>query len=460
MHPFLVTRGATLLAVILLGGCGVLPKVTPDMARHKGPLQIEGAHGPLTVAQSKAVLDSLGERGRGTGVFERHLALEQAIVGTPLVAGNRVVLLEDGEEAYPAMLRAIASATDHVNLETYILEDDATGRRFRDALVERQRAGVQVNLIYDSVGSFGTPDAFFEPLVASGARVLEFNPVNPLTARAGWQVNNRDHRKLLIADGRVAIVGGINISGVYSGGSSRRLPRARPAEPLPWRDTDLQIEGPVVAEFQKLFLGTWTLQKGDPLPERLYFPEQEREGNEVVRAIGSSPNEPYSQIYATLVSAINSAEREVFLTNAYFAPDAQLVAALKDAAARGVDVRLILPGRTDSALIFHAGRSYYTELLRGGVRIFERESALLHAKTVLIDGVWSTVGSTNLDWRSFLHNAELNAVVLGPDFGAQMREMFEADLAESKAITLEQWRRRPWSLRIKERLSRLWAYWL
>ena len=168
----------------------------------------------------------------------------------------------------------------------------------------------------------------------------------------------------------------------------------------------------------------------------------------------------YSLIYATLLSAIGSAETSVHLTNAYFAPDPQLLAALEAAAARGVDVRLILPGRTDSWLVFHAGRGYYERLLRARVRIFERRGAILHSKTALVDGVWATVGSTNLDWRSFLHNHELNAVVLGAEFGTQLQAMFEKDLAASDEIVLAQWRQRGLSLRAKELFARLWEYWL
>jgi len=179
-----------------------------------------------------------------------------------------------------------------------------------------------------------------------------------------------------------------------------------------------------------------------------------------VRAIGSSPDEPFSQIYVTLLSAISSASTEVWLTNAYFVPDPQLLAALEAAAARGVDVRLVLPGRTDSALVFHAGRSYYEQLLQAGVKIFERRNAMMHAKTAVIDGVWSTVGSTNLDWRSFLHNQEVNAVVLGTEFGDRMRAAFESDVAQSEQITLEQWQRRSIGMRAKEAFARLWQYWL
>lgn len=452
---------AGLIGLARLTCCASLPTLVPDLARRPGPpVQLEGARGPLSAAQSKAILDRLASRGQDTSIFDRHLALEEAIVGSPLTTGNRVVLLQDGPATYRAMLSAILAARDHINLETYILDDDDVGQRFAQALIDKQRQGVQVNLIRDSVGTLGTPVAFFERMADSGIKVLEFNPVNPVEARKDWELNQRDHRKLLIVDGRTAFLGGINISSVYSGGSSSGGMRARPAGTPAWRDTDLQLEGPVVAELQKLFLATWESQKGAPLAEKNYFPRLESAGREVVRAIGSSPEEPYSLIYATLLSAIESAETSVHLTNAYFVPDPQLLAALEAAAGRSVDVKLILPSQTDSWLVFHAGRRYYDRLLRAGVKIHERRGGILHSKTALIDGVWATVGSTNLDWRSFLHNYELNAVVLGADFGRQVQAMFDKDLAASDAIALEQWQRRPLRVRVKELLARAWEYWL
>jgi cardiolipin synthase A/B len=448
------------LCLISLAACSTLPEVAPGSAPATSRTQVEGSQGPLSPARSQAVLAGLERGAEDTGIFDRHLAVEQSVSDSPLLTGNRVRLLQDGPDTYRAMFAAIAAARDHINMETYILEDDEVGKRFMDALVEKQQQGVQVNLIYDSVGTLGTPAAFFERLRDSGIRTLEYNPVNPATARAGWDVNGRDHRKLLIVDGQTAFLGGINISSVYSAGSSRRQPKTSPDGKQPWRDTDLQIEGPVVAELQKLFLATWQEQQGEPLAPRNFYPPLQPQGHDVVRAMGSSPDDAYSLIYVTLLSAIACAETEIWLTNAYFVPDPQVLAALKAAVARGVDVRLVLPGKTDSALVFHAGRSYYDELLQDGVVIYERRDALLHSKTAVIDGVWSTVGSTNLDWRSFLHNQELNAVVLGTEFGDLMRAAFASDIAKSEQITLEQWQRRSIVLRIKERSARLWQYWL
>ena len=462
------------LAVCLFGlfgltGCSSLPTIVPDLALSPGPpVQLEGARGPLSTARSKAILAHLASRGQETDIFDRHLAVEEAIVGSPLTTGNQVRLLQNGPATYRAMYASILAAQDNINMETYILDDDEVGQRFAQALMDKQRQGVQVNLIRDSVGTLDTPEAFFRQLSDSGIQVLEFNPINPLAVRKEWELNQRDHRKLLIVDGRTAFLGGINISSVYSGGSFRTGSRSKPKnEPesgtevnLAWRDTDVKLQGPVVAEFQKLFLATWKSQKGAPLKEMNYFPPPETAGHGVVRAIGSSPDEPFSLIYATLLSAIGSAETSVHLTNAYFAPDPQLLEALEAAARRGVDVTLILPSSTDSWLVFNAGRRYYDRLLRAGVKIYERRGVILHSKTALIDGVWATVGSTNLDWRSFLHNYELNAVVLGSEFGKQVQTMFDKDLAESDAITLEQWERRPLGPRLKEWFAHIWEYWL
>ena len=453
------------LAVASCVGCSSLPTIVPDLAARPGTaVQLEGARGPLSAAQSKAILAALASRSPNTDIFERHLALEEAIVGSPLTTGNQVILLQDGPATYQAMFAAISAAKDHINLETYILDDDEVGQRFAQALMAKQAQGVQVNLLRDSAGTFGTPAAFFAQLVASGIRVHEFNPINPLAARASWQWNQRDHRKLLIVDGRTAFLGGINISSVYSGGSFKSGSKGQPKNPgaddPAWRDTDLQLQGPVVAELQKLFIEAWEKQKGPPLAAKNYFPPPQNAGRQVVRAIGSSPDEPFSQIYATLLSAIASAETSVRITNAYFVPDPQLLAALEAAAERGVDVTLILPSQTDSWLTFHAGRRNYARLLRAGVKLYERRGVILHSKTALIDGVWATVGSTNLDWRSFLHNHELNAVVLGAEFGSQVQAMFERDLGASDAVTLEQWQRRSLDLRVKELFAWAWEYWL
>jgi cardiolipin synthase len=448
--------------VLALAACAAYPQIERRQAKaDTGAVQMEGARGPLSRERSAAIIARLkGQSGETPDILDQHIAVEQEVTGRPLTTGNRVRLLEDGPATYQAMFAAMNAARDHINLETYIFEDDEVGRKFADVLLAKQAAGVQVHLIYDSVGSIKTPREFFERLRQGGVRVLEFNPVNPLTAKKGWQINNRDHRKLLVADGRIAFVGGINISDVYASGSSATRSQGPDRKRTNWRDTHVSIEGPAVAEFQKLFIETWERGKGDAMPARNYFPPLKRVGKDIVRAVGSIADQDSSPIYATFVSAVDSAQEHVHITVAYFIPDPLSLEVLKDAAQRGVDVKIILPSHTDFWAVFHAGRSYYDEMLRAGIKIYERRGALLHSKSVLVDGVWSTVGSSNWDPRSFLHNNELNAVVLGREFAQDMRAMFEKDLANSDRIELEQWRRRSPLDRMKETFARMWEYWL
>lgn len=456
-----------LICLAAAAGCATLPDTDALIARHAGQkAQFETARGALSERRSAAILAELKRKSGDLDVLDRQMVLEQQIAGSPLFLGNRITLLQDGEATYAAMFAAIRGARDHINMETYIFDDDETGHRFADLLLEQQARGIQVNLIYDSFGGIKTPKEFFERLKAGGIDVLEFNPVNPLKAAGPWNINHRDHRKLLIVDGETAFLGGINISGVYASGSvvlrsagmtGKAAGSQDTTEKIEWRDTDLRIEGPVVGELQKLFLQTWEKQRGAPPAQRAYYPALVERGNEIVRAIGSTPDDPYSLMYLTLISAIGNAEKQVYLTNAYFVPDPQLIKALTDAVGRGVDVRLVLPGHSDSAVVFHAGRSHYSSLLERGVRIYERTGVLLHAKTAVIDGVWSTVGSTNLDWRSFMDNDELNAIVLGRAFGLQMQTMFARDIRGSQAIDPAEWEERPAGFRLREWVARAWG---
>lgn len=439
-------------------GCATLPDTEFLTERYATQsARFESARGPVGARRGAAIVAELKRKSGDLDILDRQVALEQEIGGSSLMVGNKVVLLQDGPETYRAMLAAIGAAKDHVNLESYIFEDGEAGQRFADLLLERQAHGVQVNIIYDSVGAFATAPAFFERFRQAGIQVLEFNPLNPLAPGKAWAPNHRDHRKLLVVDGRTAFLGGINISGVYTTGSGIRKRDARAGESEGWRDTDVRIEGPVVADYQRLFMATWEKQRGAKLARRDYFPALQPQGTELVRAIGSTPDDEYSLIYLTLVSAIASSEKQVQIVNAYFVPDPQLVRALLEAAARGVDVRIILPQHSDSGMAYHAGRSHFSELLAGGVKIHERRGALLHAKSAVIDGVWSCVGSSNLDWRSALDNDEVNAVIVGRDFARQMQAAFALDIAASEEIDLASWQRRALVLRVKELAAQLWA---
>jgi len=453
-----------LLSASILGlscGCATLPDVAEKMdaaPSTQEPRQIASAKGLLSPKQSKAIMDRLKQSVDPTDILERYIAVVESVTESPLTKGNKVTLLADGQAAYAAMFKAIQGARDHINLETFIIDDDDVGREFSNLLLKKQAEGVQVSLIYDSVGSFTNPASFFQRLRDGGIKVVEFNPVNPFKAQGEWLLAHPDHRKMLIVDGKIAITGGINISSVYSSKLSGRDEDDR--TPLPWRDTDVQIEGPAVAEFQKLFLETWTRQNGPELSGRDYYQKMQEDGNALVLVIGSTPGADNRLTFIMYVAAITFAEHSIHLTNAYFIPDDQILKAFKDAAGRGVDVKIILPGTTDSTLALYAAQYNYSELLESGVKIYERRNALLHAKTAVIDGVWSTVGSTNLDYWSLLSDDEVNAVVLSREFAVEMEKSFAKDLAESHEIKWEEWKGRPVFSKLSEWFAHLFVHWL
>jgi cardiolipin synthase len=452
-------RLAAAAAAFFLAACASVPPIDRYLiSQEREPVRVETARGVLSHAQSVKILEDLKRRSPDSDLLQRHVAVEEALTETPLTAGNVVVALEDGKAAYASMLQAMRSARQHIHMEMYIFEADETGKRFAEAMKERVRAGVRVRLIYDAVGCIGTPKEFFTDLADHGVQVVVYNPVSAKNILGSAEsVQNRDHRKLLIVDGRVAFLGGINISNVYGSGSGSSGGDV-PFEDRPWRDLQVRLEGPVVIDLQHAFQAQWEKWRKEPLKDTALYPDVGAPGKHLVRAIAASPSSKgLNPSYVALISAIESAEKEVSITNAYFVPHPQLLKALQDAARRGVQVKLVLPSKTDNAVVYHAGRSFYSDLLEAGVRIFERKRRLLHAKSAVIDGVWSTIGSTNLDWRSLAYNDELNAVVLGPEFAAQMQGIFARDVSNSEEITLEKWRARPFEDRIKEMVAKAWS---
>lgn len=388
-----------------------------------------------------------------------HSALEAAATHRPLLAGNKVTLLYDGPQTMAAMLQAVSTAKDHIHLETYIFDQDAVGLQFADLLIAQQKAGVQVRVIYDAVGTIGTPQAFFDRMRNGGIQLLAFNPVNPFKLAGPWEPNHRDHRKILVVDGVVAFTGGVNISSTYANSSLFRS-KSRKNAKVGWRDTHLQIQGPAVAALQREFLNNWTQQTHQVLKGSNFFPTLREQGKTLVRIIASGPDDGDQEIYQAYLLAIRTARQSVHLTCAYFVPDVQMLQALTQAARRGVDVKIILPGVKESGLAFFAGHSFYSEMLASGIRVYQLKIAVLHAKTAVVDGTWSTVGSTNIDTRSFLHNYEVNAVVYDAALGQAMEAAFEEDLNYSAEISAKQWEQRPYGDRLKERGARLFQYWL
>ena len=447
-----------LMPCLLVLGCARLP----DLKYLKEPLNVPTTpsvvNGQGTLSDREA--SSLLARRLGhTKVDAKALAgLEEAATGRPLIAGNKVTLLFDGPSTISAMMAAVSVATDTVNLETYLFDQDPLGLKFADLLVAKQREGVQVNIIYDCVGTLGTPQVFFDRMQEAGIRLLPYQPVSPLHRLGRWRLNNRDHRKILVVDGKVAFAGGVNIAAAYSRSSLFRS-HSKDTTKVGWRDTHLQIEGPAVAALQWMFLDNWASQQEGDLPAKEYFPALPPAGDKILRVLRSQPGSNH-EIFKAYFVAIQGATRSIHITSAYFIPDVQILQALLDAARRGVDVKLILPNRTDSWLTSHAGHSFYVQMLEAKIRIYELNTAVLHAKTAVIDSTWSTVGSTNMDMRSFLHNKEVNVVVMGDGFGLEMESAFRDDLQDSREILLEQWQKRPSTQRFKEWCARLLSYWL
>ncbi|MEO5657486.1 MAG: phospholipase D-like domain-containing protein [Nitrospiria bacterium] len=348
------------------------------------------------------------------------------------IGGHRLTLLKDGAEIVPAMLHAIEGATRSVHLETYIFRGDDTGRQFIRALCDKAGHGVSVKLIYDALGSLTTPREVFAAMAAAGVDVFEYHPLSPWNP--GWRLKRRDHRKLLIVDDRVGFVGGMNIGNEYAdpgrGGGG-------------WRDTQVRIEGPAVGILQRIFLRTWSknpASTGDRWGEgRSPIPAV---GDSTVAVAASWGRRRRNPIKRSYLDAIRRARSHIYLTSSYFVPPPRILWALKMARRRGVHVLILVPARSDVRVVDYAGRALYDQLLQWGVRIFEWRGPVLHAKTAVIDGMWSTVGSYNMDYLSFFYNLEANVMIRDGVFAAAMEAMFRDDLRQSGEIVPAEWRRR------------------
>lgn len=417
---------------------------------------VHGAAGPVGPTQEAQTLDTLAAEG-AVELMRTHLKVLTAGGDVDLYRGNQTRLLVDGPATFGAMKAAIGKARRRIMLESYIVEDQGVAAEIAALLLQKAAQGVRVTMVYDAVGSITTPDAFFKRLHDGGVATCAFNPVNPTKRPGYWGINHRDHRKLLVVDDQVAFTGGINISRVYGSGSFSRgkAPPREDALEDGWRDTQIEIRGPAVAAMVDLYAATWRDQgcKGELGPAAP--PSAAREpGERIVKLLASDPRDEVNRIYTALLGAVEASRRSVYLTMAYFAPGEDFVAALCQAARRGVKVELVLPGRSDFALVLHAGRSYYTRMLDCGIKLYEMERAVMHSKTAVIDSVFSTVGSSNLDWRSLVSNNELNAIVLGEDFGAQLEALFVKDRAASVEIEPERWRQRGLKQRALELVGR------
>jgi cardiolipin synthase len=373
----------------------------------------------------------------------------------PVLPGNAVTLLTSGADTLAAMLEDIAAARDHIHLEYYIFDDvRAGGRSLVDLLVAAAARGVQVAAIYDAVGSLHTPDAVIARLEQAGVKTLEFRPLNPLRRHFAWHLNDRDHRKILVVDGRVAYLGGVNLARIYENPPSAGvMPDSKKSF---WHDCAIRIAGPAVAWAQRVFLQTWDRHGGDKLDTRDFFPKISADGMHKVRIAASAPLEKQQLYFRALHEAVAEAKERILLSTGYFVPARRDWKILADAARRGVAVNLVLGGHSDLPAALHAGRALYGRLLEAGVRIHEVQDGLVHAKAATIDGVWSAVGSSNFDRRSYQFNNEVDAVLLGRDMAAELEAMLRGWAARATEVTLTEWRRRSWNERGQEYLARLW----
>ncbi len=379
------------------------------------------------------------------GLIELAANSAQFRTGGPPFQGNAVEVYFYPARKYEALKEAIRGAESHVHLEYYIFRPDGVGTELRDLLIERAKAGVEVRLLYDGIGSLHAYRTdFFKPLEEAGGEASAFLP--PHFARIIERVNFRNHRKLVVVDGRVGFVGGMNVGDEHLG-LDPRIGK--------WRDAHVRIAGPVVAELQRIFLTDWLFTTEDRLAEPRHFPEVEASGGELVQIVSSGPDCRWPTIQQLYFQAISTAAKQVLIATPYFVPDPPMLAALVTAALRGVDVRVLLPSKSDIRIVTSAARSYYEELLEAGIRIFEYSDGFLHSKTIAIDGRYGSVGSANMDVRSFTLNFEVSAFIHSERFARKLQEQFEIDTHAATEIQLEAFRRRPRIKRFGQSVAQL-----
>jgi cardiolipin synthase len=357
----------------------------------------------------------------------------EAYTGSPIVGGNRVEVLLNGEAIFPAQVEAIRAARRSITFATYWFQDGPVARELVDALVERCRAGVRTHLLLDSFGSLGMPGEYGEMLRKAGCHLVFFRPINPLKVEAIGRANNRNHRRILVTDGAVGFTGGSGVSRKWMGDGRTEGH---------WRDTDVRVEGPAVQYLQGAFAENWLEATGEVLGGEDYFPRLTPRARVFAQVVRSSPAGGGVSMYTMFLLAMASARKSILITNPYFLPDRKMFDTLLDAVERGVRVRVLVPGPIDHNLVRHASRRHYGKLFQAGVEIHEYRAALLHAKTLVIDGVWATIGSTNLDNRSFALNDELNLVVYDRDIARRLEAIFEADVAHAERLEYRKWRAR------------------
>lgn len=366
------------------------------------------------------------------------------LLGPALVSGNQVITLVNGDEIFPAMLQSIRGAQKTITFETFIYWTGDIGKSFADALSERARAGVHVHLLLDWVGSVKMEATYLDQMKAAGVKVQQYHPLRWYNLA---RMNNRTHRKLLVIDGKIGYTGGVGIAEQWTGNAQ---------DPEHWRDLHYRVEGPVVAQMQAAFMDNWMKTSGLVLHGSDYFPALAPVGDQAAQMFKSSPNEGSESMRLMYLLAINAAQHRVRIANAYFVPDDLTVKTLMEAAERGVDVQVLVPGTDiDTEIVRKASRARWGKLLKAGVRIYEYQPTMLHCKLMVVDDLWVSVGSTNFDNRSFRLNDEANLNVYDRGFAQQQNVIFDADLQHAKAYDYARWKRRPWTEKLLEHSAAL-----
>jgi cardiolipin synthase len=372
----------------------------------------------------------------------RFLHVMGVLLGPPVTEGNGYEVLLNGDEIFPAMLDAIAKAKRSVDFETYIYWSGDIGDRFADALAERARAGVKVHVVLDWVGSSKMEQALIDRMKEAGVEIEKYHPPN--WSHLG-RLNNRTHRKLLVVDGRVGFTGGVGIAEKWEGHAQ---------DPDHWRDTHFNVEGPVVAQMQAVFMDNWIKSTGRVLHGDAYFPPLERAGDGLAQVFSSSPSGGSESMELMYLLAITSAARTVRLSSSYFVPNELALKAITGALARGVKVQIVTPGEhTDTETVRSASRATWGRLLQAGAEIYEYGPTMYHCKVLIVDEFLVSTGSTNFDNRSFRLNDEANLNIYDRAFARRQVEIFDADRAQSHRVTLAEWEARPWKERMAERLA-------
>jgi len=361
------------------------------------------------------------------------------LLGPPLVAGNRVDTLLNGDEIFPAMLKAIREAKRTINFETYIYWKGDVGKQFADALSERARAGVKVHILLDWVGSQKMDEALLDEMRRAGVDIKKYHALKWFTLD---RINNRTHRKLLVTDGRVGFTGGVGIADEWGGHAQDKDH---------WRDTHYRVEGPVVAHMQAAFNDNWLKVSGEVLDGDDYLPSHADAGPLTAQMFHSSPEGGSESMHLMYLLSVSAAAKTIDLSMAYFVPDDLALETIRAALKRGVRVRIIMPGsKTDAKAVRSASRALWGDILAAGAEIYEYQPTMYHCKVLVVDGMWSSVGSTNFDNRSFRLNDEANLNVYDRDFAARQTADFEEDLKHARRITHEEWVNRPWTEKLKE----------